>query len=146
MAFKGGFLPVGTLLAVVCLVLSGCSSSKHVPKGQYLLDKVNIRIDSTASGDKLDVSEMQAYLRQQPNHKMLWSIKFRLGFYNLSGSDSTKWWNKWMRKLGEPPVVYNPQLTDESISRLEQYLANKGFFKPIVTVDSSLNENKQKSH
>lgn len=132
------------LLMVLCLTVSGCSSSKHVPKGQYLLDKVNIKIDSTAAGDKLDVAEMQAYLRQLPNHKMLWSIKFRLGFYNLSGRDSTKWWNKWMRKLGEPPVVYNQRLTDESITRLEQYLANKGYFTPIVTVDSSRNDSKQK--
>ena len=70
------------ILVMVCFILAACSASRHVPDGSYLLDKVNIRIDSTGNDDRLDVSEMQAYLRQTPNHKMLWSIKFRLGFYN----------------------------------------------------------------
>ncbi len=104
-----GLLPVSILiLAIVGIVLSGCSSSKHVPDGSYLLDKVRIRLDSTGKEEQLDVTEMEAYLRQTPNHRMLWSIKFRLGFYNMAGSDSTNWWNKWMRKLGEPPVIYDP--------------------------------------
>ena len=91
------------MLAIVCFVLCACSSSKHVPDGSYLLDKVNIRVDSTGKSEQLDLTEMQAYLRQLPNHRMLWSIKFRLGVYNMSGQDSTSWWNLWMRKLGAPP-------------------------------------------
>lgn len=132
------------LLILLCIAFSSCSSSKHVPEGSYLLDKVKIRIDSTAQGDELDVSEMQAYLRQQPNHKMLWSIKFRLGFYNMSGQDSTNWWNKWMRKLGEPPVIYDSQLSQQSVRQLTQYLANKGYFNADVSVDSIVNEKKRK--
>ncbi len=139
------WLPVSVLiLVIICVVLSGCSSSKHVPDGSYLLDKVNIRIDSTGRDEQLDVAEMQAYLRQTPNHKMLWSIKFRLGFYNMSGNDSTNWWNKWMRKLGEPPVVYDPQLSEASASQLLQYLASKGYFNADVEVDSVKNDKKKK--
>ncbi len=129
---------------LVCLIVIGCSSSKHVPEGSYLLDKVNIRVDSTGKGEQLDVSEMQAYLRQSPNHRMLWSIKFRLGFYNMSGKDSTNWWNRWMRKLGEPPVIYDPELTDASASQLLQYLENKGYFNADVAVDSVKNDKKKK--
>lgn len=132
------------LMLLLCVLISACSSSKHVPQGKYLLDKVKIRIDSTANGDELDVSEMQSYLRQLPNHKMLWSIKFRLGFYNLSGKDSTNWWNKWMRKLGEPPVIYDPELTVGSVTQLSQLLANKGYFNAEVGVDSVVDEEKRK--
>ena len=139
------FVPVFVwMLAIVCIVLSGCSSSKHVPDGSYLLDKVHIRLDSVGKEEQLDVTEMQAYLRQTPNHRMLWSIKFRLGFYNMAGSDSTNWWNRWMRKLGEPPVIYDPALSDASASQLIQYLANKGYFNADVTVDSVKNERKKK--
>lgn len=129
----------------MCLLLASCQSSKHVPQGSYLLDKVNIRLDSAAAGnDELDVTEMQSYLRQLPNHKMLWSIKFRLGFYNMSGKDSTNWWNRWMRKLGEPPVIYDPALAEASASQLKQYLANKGYFNAQVQIDSVVNERKRK--
>lgn len=132
-------------MLAMCLLLASCESSKHVPQGSYLLDKVNIRLDSAAAGnDELDVTEMQSYLRQMPNHKMLWSIKFRLGFYNMSGKDSTNWWNRWMRKLGEPPVIYDPALADASASQLKQYLANKGYFNAQVRIDSVVNERKRK--
>lgn len=133
-----------SLLLVACLALCGCRSSKHVPDGSYLLDKVNIRIDSVGAREHLDVTEMQSYLRQTPNHKMLWSIKFRLGFYNMSGKDSTNWWNRWMRKLGEPPVIYDPALSEASAVQLAQYLANKGYFNAGVTVDSVVDEEKRK--
>lgn len=132
-------------MLAMCLLLASCQSSKHVPQGSYLLDKVNIRLDSAAAGnDDLDVTEMQSYLRQQPNHKMLWSVKFRLGFYNMSGKDSTNWWNRWMRKLGEPPVIYDPALAEASASQLKQYLANKGYFNAQVQIDSVANEQKRK--
>ena len=132
------------ILALICIVSSGCSSSKHVPEGSYLLDKVHIRLDSVGKEEDLDVSELQAYLRQTPNHRMLWSIKFRLGFYNMAGTDSTNWWNRWMRKLGEPPVIYDPDLAEASSSQLLQFLANKGYFNADVTVDSVKNEKKKK--
>lgn len=132
-------------MLAMCLLLASCQSSKHVPQGSYLLDKVNIRLDSAAAGnDDLDVTEMQSYLRQLPNHKMLWSVKFRLGFYNMSGKDSTNWWNRWMRKLGEPPVIYDPALAEASASQLKQYLANKGYFNAQVQIDSVANEQKRK--
>lgn len=136
---------VSVLVAASLLpFIAACSSSKHVPQGSYLLDKVNIVLDSAGKSDRLDVTEMQAYLRQTPNHKMLWSIKFRLGFYNLSGKDSTNWWNRWMRKLGEPPVIYDPALSDASADQLLNYLANKGYFNASVKVDSTVDEHKRK--
>ncbi|MDE6192830.1 MAG: BamA/TamA family outer membrane protein [Muribaculaceae bacterium] len=140
-----GFVPVFLgMLAAACFILAGCSSSRHVPDGSYLLDKVNIRIDSTGKSEQLDLTEMEAYLRQTPNHRMLWSIKFRLGFYNMSGNDSTNWWNRWMRKLGEPPVIYDPKLSEASAEQLLQYLASKGYFNADVTVDSVKNDRKKK--
>ncbi|MBD5286281.1 MAG: BamA/TamA family outer membrane protein, partial [Bacteroides sp.] len=140
-----GFVPVFLgMLAAACFILAGCSSSRHVPDGSYLLDKVNIRIDSTGKSEQLDLAEMEAYLRQTPNHRMLWSIKFRLGFYNMSGNDSTNWWNRWMRKLGEPPVIYDPKLSEASAEQLLQYLASKGYFNADVTVDSVKNDRKKK--
>ncbi len=141
---KATILHLTGLLILLCALFSACSSSKHVPQGEYLLDKVKIRLDSTANGENLDISEMQSYLRQLPNHKMLWSIKFRLGFYNMSGMDSTNWWNKWMRKLGEPPVIYNPELSEASVRQLAQLMANKGYYNAEVTVDSVKNEDKRK--
>ena len=69
------------VMAITLAALTGCRSSRHVPQGSYLLDEVEIKVnDSTHT---IDRQEMLTYLRQQPNHKMLWSTKFRLGVYTL---------------------------------------------------------------
>lgn len=112
------------------LVLVACSPVRHVPSGEFLLNKVRIDIDS--GGRDLDSEELLTYLRQQPNHKTLWSARLKLGVYNLSGSDSTKWWNHWLRKMGEPPVIYAHMLTDAGVSQLRQALINKGYLSAEV--------------
>ena len=122
--------------------MMGCSSTRHVPEGNYLLDKVNIEIND--SSKTLDATELSTFIRQMPNHKMLWSVKFRLGIYNMSGNDSTKWWNKWVRKLGEPPVIYDSTLMAASVEQLEKALVNKGFLYASTSADTILNHSKKK--
>ncbi len=50
------------------LLLAACSATKHVPDGEYLLDKVSVDVT-----DRNDISEVELYnfLRQTPNHKVL---------------------------------------------------------------------------
>lgn len=124
------------------LLAWGCSSSRHVPAGSYLLD--NVRININDSTHTLKSQDMTAYLRQTPNHKMLWSMKFRLGFYNLSGNDSTKWWNKWVRKLGEAPVIFDSTLMQASTEQLTKAMINKGFLDASVTADTVRDDKKRK--
>lgn len=63
-------------------------------------------------------------------------MKLRLGIYNMSGRDSTKWWNRWVRKLGEPPVVYDSALTAASVRQLQRALENKGYLDAQVEADT----------
>lgn len=127
---------------MIMLLLTGCSASKHVPEGQYLLD--NVRLHITDSAGNLDSRELLTYVRQQPNHKMLWSTKFRLGVYNLSGKDTTKWWNRWIRKLGEPPVIYDSAATAADVEQLRRALINKGYMGATVSLDSFASRRKKK--
>ncbi len=130
------------MLLLPALLSGACNSSRFVSKGNYLLDSVSIIVnDSTGTIDK---EEMTSYLRQLPNHKMLWSTKFRLGIYNLSGNDTTKWWNRWIRKVGEPPVIYDSTLTMAGKEQLLKALENKGFLEASVVVDTVINEKKRR--
>lgn len=127
---------------VVGLLCIACSSTRHVPEGNYLLDKVNIDVNDSTG--RVRASELSAYVRQQPNHKMLWTVKLRLGVYNMSGKDSTNWWNKWVRKLGEPPVVYDSTLMATSVEQLEKAMINKGYLYANVDADTIINNKKRK--
>ncbi|MCH5240460.1 MAG: BamA/TamA family outer membrane protein [Muribaculaceae bacterium] len=130
------------IVTILLLFIVSCSSSRHVPAGNYLLDKVNIEVNDSAK--RISASELSAYVRQQPNHKMLWSIKLRLGVYNMSGNDSTKWWNKWVRKLGEAPVIYDSTLMEASLEQLEKAMVNKGFLYAKAEADTLKDDKKRK--
>lgn len=127
------------LLAVASLW--GCSSTKHVPKGEYLVESVDIKIE-----DNKDISpvELVNFLRQTPNHKVLGFLKLQLATYNMSGSDTTKWFNRWVRKLGQPPVIYDRALTEASAYQLRQALVNRGYMGTVVEIDTVRRDNKKK--
>ena len=88
---------------------------------------------------------MRNYLRQTNNHEIFGGLKFQLAIYNMSGKDSTKWYNRWLRKAGQAPVIYDQSLTDASVEQLRQALANKGYLHAEVYADTFRNEKKKKN-
>lgn len=129
------------LLAMCVLLLAGCSSTRHVPQGAYLLDKVKIEIEGD---DEVSSRELNNYLKQVPNHKVLGFWKLQLSTYNLSGEDSTKWYNRWVRRMGQPPVIYSQSLTDASVRQLQQALVNRGYLEAEVITDTIVIPEKKK--
>lgn len=122
----------GVAMALLLMaMLASCSSTKHVPQGQLLLDKVNINIADPQH--PIESSQLINYLRQNANHRVLGGLKLQLAFYNLSGKDSTKWFNRWIQRVGTPPVIYDSTLTQASVEQLHTALSNKGFMNNTVS-------------
>lgn len=119
-----------------------CSSTKHVPEGQMLLDNVAIEIEGDS---KVTSEELINFLRQQPNHKVLGFAKLQLGTYSLSGADTTKWYNRWLRRLGQAPVIFDADLTDASRRQLQQALINRGYMGSTIEVDTALNHKNKRA-
>ncbi len=107
----------------------GCRSTKYVPEGSYLLNKVEI--ENTAK----DVSkeELKRYIRQKENIKIIGFWRFHLSMYNLSGRDDSKGFNKWLRRIGEEPVLYDEVLKQKTNEQLGLFLNNKGYYNAEVT-------------
>ena len=130
-----------TLSLMAALV--SCSSTKHVPEGQLLLDKVNININDPQSN--VEASQLYNYLRQNANHRVLGGLKLQLAFYNLSGKDPNNWFNKWIQRVGTPPVLYDSTLTLASADQLSAALRNRGFMKNSVTYRVNADSAKRKA-
>ena len=137
------------LLSLVSLIVawavSSCASTKHVPDGQLLLDKVKINILDKENEKEINKKELTNYLRQTENHKVLGGFKMQLAIYNISGKDSSNWFNKWIRRVGAPPVIYDSTLTMASEKQLNRALINKGFLKSEVTSEVKTNPKKKKA-
>lgn len=117
----------------IIIILAACSATKHVPDGEYLLDRVSVDVT-----DRNDVSETELYnfLRQTPNHKVLGFAKLQLATYSLSGRDTTRWYNRWLRRIGQAPVIYDPDLTEASCRQLQLALVNSGYLDASVVADT----------
>ena len=126
-----GRILTGLAMALLLMAMPSCSSTKHVPQGQLLLDKVDIKIADPH--DPIEASQLTNYLRQTANHRVLGGLKLQLAFYNMSGKDSTKWFNRWIQRVGTPPVIYDSTLTLASVEQLHTALSNKGFMNNTVS-------------
>lgn len=134
---------IAVAMIVAALGLAGCSATKHVPDGEMLLDRVDIRIEGDREAATSE--ELINFLRQQPNHKVLGFAKLQLATYSLSGTDSTRWYNRWLRSLGQPPVIYDPALTDASARQLRQAMVNRGYMDATVHVDTQLRPERKRA-
>ncbi len=129
------------LIIAAVAMLSSCSITRHVPDGQYLLDDVKIVVDDNETIKQADLIN---YLRQQPNHEVLGGMKLQLMVYNISGRDSTSRFNRWIRRIGSAPVVYDHVLTDASVTQLTKALQNRGYLHSHVTADTFARPDKKK--
>lgn len=120
-------------IVCVILLLAGCSATRHVHNGEYLLDEVNIEI---TGDEEVNSRDLVNYLKQSPNHEVLGFWKLQLGTYNLSGEDTTKWYNRWVRRMGQAPVIYSQSLTDASVRQLRLALVNRGYLEAEVKADT----------
>ena len=197
------------ILTILVLCITGCKTTKFVPEGELLLNKVHVKVASdkparqaeNLSGSQVS-SETQAsdgvgragatsprhslhisdtgkpdgffsgtcgsnvppaqpktkqkhnglskseaneiandlknYLRQKQNTEILGFWKLQLDVYNTAPKDTTSKANKFFarnaHKIGEAPVIYDPELTGVSMQQLNQAMQNKGFFR--VEVDT----------
>jgi hypothetical protein len=109
-------------------LFTSCSPTRHIAEGTYLLDKVEIRSDAK----EIDKNDLPDFVRQTPNSYILGLFRMQLGIYNLSGKDTTKWANRILRRIGQPPVVLDSMLTDISSQQLLRYHINKGYYNAGV--------------
>lgn len=105
-----------------------CSTTKYVGDKEYLLSKVSVKVDDKS----ISTSELNQNIKQKPNIKILGIWKFHLGLYNMSGKNGEKGINKWLRRIGEEPVIYEDYQTQRAKTQLGIYLRKKGYYNAII--------------
>lgn len=120
-----------SFVLLLVLLASACNTTKYVPENEYLLNKVQV----TADTKDIPKDEIKSYVRQLPNSKMLGLsfLKTKLGVYNLSGKDTTKWINRQLKKMGEEPVIYDPHLTQITERQISKLFYNRGYMNAEVS-------------
>ena len=136
-------LVIGNCLLLIALVLASCNTTKFVPKGDYLLDKVTIKCTDSKS---VSPTDLRSYLRQQQNTEIFGFWKLQLDIYNTAPVDTTTKANKRLarnaHKMGEAPVIYDEDLTRASMQQLRQQMNNMGYFHAEVDTQKVVKKRK----
>jgi len=119
------------------LFLFSCSPVRFVPEDKYLISKVQVEIDN----QNVDKETAKSLIKQKENYKILGFLKFHLLLYNLS---SKKKPDDWLKRIGEPPQIYDEDLSVRSEDQLKQFAYSKGYFRAVVNSSVSVKENKRK--
>ena len=124
---KTGFVFAACTLMII---LSSCSNTKYLPKGQTLYDGSSIKY---AANDTINKSqkavlkeELKAIILPKANSKIL-GMRIKLWFYNISGTPTGKGLRYLVKnRLGEPPVYTSAVNFEKNRSIMENRLQNRG--------------------
>lgn len=128
------------LLLIVSGSLYSCSSEKFLSEGQYVLSDVKLVCDNK----NIKTGDLRSNIRQEPNSQWFNLFKIPLGVYCISGTDSTKKINRFFRRIGEAPVIYDQSMEEFSRLNLENALFNQGYLKAKADVDHQTKQKKMK--
>lgn len=126
-----------TLIITLC---TSCSVGKFIPEDKYLLDEVKI----VSETKEVKPSSFSSYIRQNPNARWFNLVKIPMHIYCISGVDSTKWMNRFFRKIGDAPVIYDEAIALKSQGEIEKAVRNMGYMGATVYLDKKVKKNKLK--
>lgn len=75
--FNHKILPKSTVLLLLFFV-SSCNINKHLKENEYLVEKNSVK----SNGTNINNDELEAFIRQKPNRKILKLVRFNLWLYN----------------------------------------------------------------
>lgn len=132
------FWKILTQVLLAVILLSACSETKYVPEGMYLLDGVKVSVDDQGIYEEKDIyqnintGQLKNYIRQRSNARWFSLLKLPLYTYSLSGRDTTKWINRFLRNIGEAPVLLDTTQVLLSCRDLRQAIQNMGYLQADV--------------
>ena len=117
------------VISAMALLVCGCSATRDLPEGSYLLD--DVRVVADGKYHDINTNQLKTYVRQKGNSRWFSAVKLPLGVYTMAGRDSS-WINRTLRNMGEAPVAYDSVQAEMTCRDLQQALQNKGYLDAQV--------------
>jgi len=117
---------------IICLLLTACSGTKHLPPGEKLYAGSEIKLESA---DKINnrkkrfiKNTAENAVRPEPNKKIL-GLRPKLWRYMAAGENPESKFKKWLKKNGEAPVLMSSVKPAVTSAIIDAKLFNIGIFK-----------------
>ncbi len=117
------------LAASLCF---SCSTTRVLEDGQYRLAANRVQVSNDRG---FNPKEIESYIKQKPNSYIIFGWNPFLNLYNWSGRDPDKAVNRFLRKIGTAPVVYQPSQVESSTDNIKRHLEYLGYYGSDVRSD-----------
>ncbi len=133
----------------VGLVVSSCSTTKHLKEGEYLLKGNSIELESQEGiSEKSELQDnLGSLVAQKPNSKFLSVIPYKLWLYNMRYEKYQKDEDNFQLKSNtvEKPVLLDTTYISKAKQNMEQFMFQKGYFYAQVSDTVLLKPKKKKA-
>lgn len=119
-------------LITILFTLASCSTTRLLTGNQSRLVENKIHINGKTD---LKPSSLSAYAKQIPNSYTFFKWSPGLSIYNWADTtkDSSSGWNRFCRKIGSAPVIFDESVVPSSIENMETRLEYLGYYGSKVT-------------
>jgi outer membrane translocation and assembly module TamA len=117
--------------------MSACNPTRRIADNEYLLEQSKVLCDNESILQK----NLTACLEQKTNKRIL-GVRFHLWLSNLSNPGKNNRINRYLRNIGEEPILFDSTKSEKTKQQLLIYLHNKGYYHAEVT-DSVVLKNKR---
>ncbi len=124
-------------VAALAFAAASCSMTRNIPEGKTMLVANKVVIEGE---ENLSVSDLQKYIKQSPKKGIL-GWRPMVSLYN-SGNGSGKGWDKFVKRIGKEPLLFDEDLVESSKNNLITHLEYLGYFNSDV--DSSVETDKKR--
>lgn len=125
---------------VLLLTVLSCSTTRVLQDGEYRLARNKVEV---TSDNKFNLNEIEPYLKQKPNSYLIFGWNPFLNVYNWqNGKDGG--WDRFVRKIGVAPVVYDPEEVENSIENVLNHLEYLGYYGSDISTGIEVRRKKVK--
>ena len=116
------------LFLIIAISIYSCSTVRVVPQGESVLKENSIVV---VNNESINTDRLNQYVRQQPNNSFLFGWNPFAVIYNWSNGKG-KAWDKFVKKVGQKPVILDSLLVERSSVNLRTHLSSLGYYNSIV--------------
>jgi len=124
------------VLILVCIILAACSGTSHLPKGEKLYTGAVIKLvrtdkNPTKMNKALVKTIAKEAFRPIPNGSFL-GMRPKLSLYMYAGDNPKSKFKKWLKKIGDAPVLMSAVKPLATAAVIDSKLFNIGIFNSLT--------------
>lgn len=117
----------------MALLITSCSVKRNVPENKMILKRNYVEIHS--NDVDFTKSDISPYITQSANPNFLGIMPLTWIYYKTENKTDKKFFS-WINKtIGEKPVYFNEELKETSVTQINKYLNDIGYFNSGISTE-----------